>query len=60
VHDATSNDQIGQDRHSTLAEDRRDAFIAGALWADDACPVHRYPGMVRIEAERRYITEPQP
>lgn len=52
-----ADDDHSQDRHSTPAEDQRDAFIAGALWADDSCPVHKYPSLVRAEAEERYITE---
>jgi len=35
----------------------REAFIAGAQWADDAWPVHQYPNLVRREAEKRYPDE---
>jgi hypothetical protein len=53
-----ADDDHSQDRPSTLAEDRRDAFIDGALWADDSCPVHKYPSLVRAEAEKRYTQGP--
>lgn len=33
------------------------AFIAGAQWADDQCPVHSYPKLVQLEAEKRYPEE---
>ena len=32
----------------------RDAFIAGVQWANDQCPVHGYPVLVKGEAQQRY------
>lgn len=38
----------------TTSTELQAAFVAGAQWADDACPVHRYPTLTQTEAEKRY------
>jgi hypothetical protein len=35
----------------------REAFIKGAQWADDQCPVHAYPMLVQLTAQDLYPVE---
>jgi hypothetical protein len=38
-------------------QEEQAAFYAGVQWADDQCPVHGYPELVRGEAAKRYPVE---